>query len=198
MSEELSIKFIKCNTFYKIWSMNMNKKGSMMDVIFTPMWILIIACTIFICFYIWGTFSTNFAPLVNATSSNQTSTAVNNALSDIQISFQSFDYMFPFVVGGLLLVSLIFAFKTGSSVIYAFMSLIFWAFALMFSTIFTNIFGNFALTFPTVASSLPIISYIMDNMKWIVLFWCFLISTIMFTRSKNEDKQLEAQEAFVG
>jgi len=169
--------------------MFINKKASLADSIYMPMYLLIISSTIFIAYYVWITFAINFAPIAAASPNNST---IVQAINDIQGSMANFDYMFPFLVGGLLIVSLLFAFRTGANVMYAYVSVIFWLLALIMSVIFTNIFGSFAVTFPTVANSFPIISYTMNNMKWISLFWAFLISVVMFTRTKAEDNQLRA------
>jgi hypothetical protein len=174
----------------------MNKKASLADSVYVPLYILIIAVTIFIAAYVWSTFSVNFITVVGVNSgvSNQTSIAVNSALLDIQDSFAALDYMFPFFVGGLLIASLIFAFKSGASIIYAFVSLIMWILALIMSVVFTNIFGEFQLAFPTIAAAYPIITQTMNNMKWIALFWAFLISIVMFSRNKQDDDRLQAME----
>jgi hypothetical protein len=173
----------------KIYSLR-NKKGSLADSIFIPMYILIISITIFCAVYVWGAFNVNFTAVIQTTD-NQTQSTLNGAMTDIQDSMAAFDYMFPFLVGMLLITSLIFAFKTGANIVYAFVSLIMWILALIMATIFTNIFGQFQITFPTVAASYPIIVLIMNNMKWIALFWAFLISLVMFTRTNPEEKRIE-------
>jgi hypothetical protein len=182
-------------------NIGMNKKASAADTIYVPLFILIIACTIFIAGYVWVSFSGSFGDMIASQAahgyvSNVTNATIQTALTDIQVSMASFDYVFPLLVGGLLLVSLIFAFKTGASVVYAIVSLFMWALALMFSLIFTNIFGTFQVTFPTMAAQYPIVSYTMNNMKWIVLGWVFLLSVVMFTRNKNEDRQIQQMEAY--
>jgi hypothetical protein len=99
---------------------------------------------------------------------------------------------------GLMIVSLIFAFKTGSSVIYAILSILMWAFALLLSSIFTNIFLEFSSNFPDATANFPIANYIMINIKWVVLFWLFLISVVMFTRSSKENEVISASETAFG
>lgn len=180
--------------------MNNDKRGSLTDTIFIPVYILVVAITIFIAFNVWGGFKTNFIPIVNGTNvanvGNQSVTL--QALEDIQVSFDSFDYAFPFLVGGLMFVSLILAFKRGASAIYAVFSIIIWALAMLMSAVFTNVFGQFETTFPATAASLPIIAYIMNNMKWVVFTWLFLISVVMFTRDKKDDQNLAAAERAFG
>jgi uncharacterized membrane protein len=33
--------------------------------------------------------------------------------------------------------------------------------------------------------------FIFGNIKWLVLFWLFLITVVMFTRTKEEDKAID-------
>lgn len=176
----------------KLWK---DKKGAVTDTIYVPMYLVGIAITIFIGLYIWGAFRTSFADLVAPTPYNSTIVQVMN---NIQVSMASFDFMFPLLVIGLLIISLIFAYKTGASVIYTILSFILWGLAMMMSIIFTNIFGEFESAFPSVSTTLSIIPLIMNNMKWIVLFWVFLISVVMFTRNKREEQQISATEAAFG
>lgn len=173
----------------------MNKRASLMDSVLVPIYLLIVGVTIVVALYVWSTFSTNF---LIATADAPGASIIAQAVSDIQVSLQGYDYMFPFIIGGLLLASIIFAYKTGANVLYAAASLILWAFAMLLSVIITNVFGEFETVFPTVAASIPIIAYSMDNMRWIVLAWLALISLVMFTRDKKDDRQLAAMESVYG
>lgn len=171
----------------------LNRKGSVADSIYVPIYILIIACTIFVAYYVWITFATNFTSLSDTIilPDNRNLTAIT---SEITGSIATLDYMFPVIVLGLLIVSLIFAFRTGASVVYAYVSVFMWVLALIMSAVFANIFEAFAANFPTVSPVFPIVSFIMANIKWIVLGWAFLISVVMFTRNKQEDQTLAAAE----
>lgn len=173
----------------------LNKKASMLDAVYGPAKLLGCAIAIFIGVFIWMSFNTAFQPMTdNMTPAHNSS--IQEAITNVQIGLYSVDYVFPFLVFGLLLVSLIFAYKVGANVIYAVLSLVLWALAMIFSAIFTNVFGAFEATFPQVAAVLPILTYLMNNMKWIVLVWLFLISIVMFTRSTRETSSIAAQEAF--
>ena len=173
---------------------------SLIDSIMVPRYLLIVAITTIIAIFVWFSFQTQMAIVVSGTTSNSTVVTVMN---ELRTTYISIDYMFPFLVLGLLIVSLIFAFKSGASVLYSFISLIFWGFALLLSAVFSNIFELFADSFPTVIVETPIINYIFMNLKWLVLVWAFLISIVMFTRTSNEEGQLndrvyEAREAYYG
>jgi len=172
------------------------KKGSIMDPITVGAVILVCAMTIFVMMNFWGAFDTAIRDVVADSSANESVTAT---LTQLTTTYSYIDYMIPLLVGGLMLVSLILAFKTGAGIIYGFLSLIAWAFALLMSAVYTNVFELFETHFPIVATNYPILVYIMSNMKWIVLAWVFLLSLVMFTRTKAEDKSFTGgMEQFYG
>jgi len=184
-------------------NLSKSKRASLKDAIYVPIYLLVIASTIFVAVYVWYSFQTSMTETVNngvlsGVLSAPSNTTIINAMSDIRGSLQSMDYMFPFIVAGLLMISLIFAFKSGASVLYTFLSIIFWALALLISAILTNIFGQFQMSFPTIATDYPIIVYLMNNMKWIVLAWLALISIVMFTRNKEDDSRIKSMETMYG
>jgi len=162
-----------------------NRKGSIYDPMMVGAVILGIAITILIMLYVWGSFATTMKVAVSGSVANET---VSETIDALTITYSYIDYMIPMLVGGLMLVSLIFAFKTGASIIYAFFSLIAWAFAILMATVYTNVFEQVATSFSGVSA--PILSYTMMNFKWIVLGWLFLVSLVMYTRSKKEDVDL--------
>lgn len=161
------------------------KKGSIMDPITVGAVILACGITIFVMMAFWSAFDTAIRDVVSDSPANE---SVSNTLTSLTMTYSYIDYMIPMLVGGLMIVSLILAFKTGAGIIYAFLSLVVWAFALLMSAVYTNIFEMFAENFPIIASNYPILVFIMANMKWIVLAWVFLLSLVMFTRTKSEDK----------
>ena len=161
------------------------KKASIMDPITVGAVILACAITIFIMMNFWGAFDAAIRDTVSNSPANE---SVSDTLTELTTIYSYIDYMIPMLVGGLMLVSLILAFKTGAGIIYAFLSLIAWAFALLMSAVYTNVFELFEVNFPIVATNYPILVFIMANMKWIVLAWVFLLSLVMFTRTSKEDK----------
>jgi len=161
------------------------KKASIMDPITVGAVILACAMTIFIMMNFWGAFDAAIRDTVSNSPANE---SVSDTLTELTTIYSYIDYMIPMLVGGLMLVSLILAFKTGAGIIYAFLSLIAWAFALLMSAVYTNVFELFEVNFPIVATNYPILVFIMANMKWIVLAWVFLLSLVMFTRTSKEDK----------
>ena len=181
----------------KLQSINIkNKKASIYDPITVGAYILTIAITIFIMIYVWYGFDTGIRTVVAGSIANE---SVIETLDNLTITYGYIDYMIPILVGGLMIVSLILAFKTGAGIIYAFLSLIAWAFALLMSAVYTNVFELFQVNFPVVAGNYPILCFIMSNMKWIVLAWVFLISLVMFTKNSSESKAYNSgMEKFYG
>ena len=176
---------------------------SLQDSIKVPAFILTIAMTIFIAAYIWISFTTTFNDVTTeGLASGQISAAQNasiaEAIGNFDTGIGSMDYGFPIIVVGLLIVSLIFAFKSGAGVIYAILSVIMWALAIFFSMIYKYTFETFSANFPTIAADYPIIVWFMDYINIIVVVWVFLISVVMFTRTKNDDKIMGADQVFTG
>ena len=109
-------------------NLSKSKRASLKDAIYVPIYLLVIASTIFVAVYVWYSFQTSMTETVNngvlsGVLSAPSNTTIINAMSDIRGSLQSMDYMFPFIVAGLLMISLIFAFKSGASVLYTFLSI---------------------------------------------------------------------------
>jgi len=170
-----------------------NKKGSLTDVIFGPASILAIILTFFIAVYVWDSFNTTFQATMVSNLNNETQILMNQSISNISIGLNTIDYIMPIIVAGLLLVSLIFAFKTGASVIYAILSIILWVLALIMSAIFTNIYLQVDESLG-MGTTFIISNFLMTNMKWIVLGWLALISIVIFSRNKSETEAISSSE----
>lgn len=163
---------------------NFGKKGAITDPITVGAVILTIAITAFIMIYIWTGFSSSILVAVADSPANETVTTVVNELT---VTYSWFDYMVPLIVGGLMIVSLILAYKTGAGIIYAFWSFIVWGLGILFANVYQDVFTQFELAFPTTALQFPILVFLFDNYNWIILAWLFLIGIVMFTRTKKED-----------
>jgi hypothetical protein len=178
----------------------MNKKGALTDAIFVPAYILLLTITMFIGLYVWLQFQNGMtstvanSPWISAT---HNATIIND-MASITLSLQGMDYVVPLLVAGLLIVSLVFAFRTGASILYGFVSIILWGFALLMSAVYTNVFETFISSMPDIALQYPIATYLLLNVKWIVLGWLFVISVVMFTRTKREEQNLAAAELAYG
>jgi len=179
----------------------MNKKGSLADSITGPITILIVGFTMIIAVFIFNAVSGFFLSMPLQANINGNGSAINNsiatAVNGLTPAFQTFDYMVPFLVGGLLIASTVLAFRRGASVVYIGFSLIFWALAMLLTSVFSNVFFTIVATPILVATNaqFPILNWIMGNLNIVVLGWLFILSVVMFTRNKREDQAISAAEA---
>jgi hypothetical protein len=97
-----------------------------------------------------------------------------------------------------MIVSIVFAFKTGTNIVWGILSIIMWAVALLISSVFVNVYIQFADQFPTIYTSLPILDIIMSNLHWVVLCWVAIISLVMFRKNNVEDDMSEIQRSVYG
>jgi len=177
----------KLNKTMKTPSFNFNmqnKKGSLVDPIFSGAYILKIAITILIAVFVWFSFQTLMADQIIGSPSES---ILTNVMNNLSASYLSMDYMFPFIVGGLLLVSTIFAFKTGANIIWAWISIIIWVIALLLSALFVNVYLTISDEFPTIYTQFPIMDVIMTNLHWFTLAWLAVITAVMFRKNNAED-----------
>lgn len=173
-----------------------NKKASLLDPIFSGAYILKVAATILICVFVWLSFQTLMIQQIQGAPSE---TILTSVMSSLTSAYYSMDYMFPFVVGGLLIVSTIFAFKTGANIVWGIISIIIWAVALLMSALFVNVYLAVSDQFPSIYAQFPVMDVIMTNLHWFTLFWLAIISAVMFRKNNIEDDATGgAQARFYG
>jgi len=176
-------------------SISGNKKGSLMDPIFSSAYILKIVVTILICLFVWVAFQTVMEEQIAGTDSES---VIQPVLDALETAYFSIDYVFPFLVGALMIISLILAFKTGSNIVWGILSIIIWALALLMASVFVNVYISVSDEFPTIYANMPIMDIIMSNMVWIVLFWLAVICLVMFRKNNIEDDASKIQGRFYG
>lgn len=173
-----------------------DKRGSIVDPIFSTAYILKIVVTILICLAVWVGFQTIMSDTIAGGSSE---TILTPVLNELQAAYFSIDYVIPILVGGLMIISLIFAFKTGSNVVWGILSIVVWALALLMATVFTNVYISVSNAFPTIVAQMPVMDTIMMNLRWFVLAWVAAISAVMFRKNNAEDEVSQIQRmAYTG
>jgi len=171
-----------------------NKRGSIPDVIFGGAYLLKVAITIVICVFIWLAFQNLMADVVAGSSSETLITSVMTTLTN---AYYSMDYLFPFIVGGLLLISTIFAYKTGSNILLGAISFILWIIAVILSALFVNVYLAVTDEFPTIYAAFPIMDIIMSNLHFFTLGWLAILTLVMFRKNNREDTS-NMDKAFYG
>jgi hypothetical protein len=162
-----------------------NKKGSILDPILSSAYILKIAITIIIALIIWAGFNSTMTEILAGTDSEE---VLSPVLATLTGAYGTFDYMFPVIVGGLMIISLIFAYKTGANYVLGIISFLFWIITVLLSTVFTNVYIAVTNEFPNVIIENPIMDAIMMNIRWVALAWIAAISAVMFRKDSKEDE----------
>lgn len=162
-----------------------NKKGSILDPILSSAYVLKIAITIIIASIVWVSFNEIMTNLIAGTDKEA---VLSPVLSTLTSAYASFDYMFPFLIGGLMIISLIFAYKTGANYIWGIVSFLFWIITVLLATVFTNVYIAVTNEFPNVITDNPIMDILMINLRWIALIWIAVISAVMFRKNTQEDE----------
>ena len=166
-----------------------------MDPILSGAFIVKTTIVIYIALVVWVGFSDVMQEIIAGTPSESVLDPVITALST---AYFSLDYVFPFLVGGLMIISLIFAFKTGTNYVWGILSLIFWGLSVLFATVFTNVYLMVSNQFPTLYAQMPIMDIIMINLRWLSLAWIAAISAVMFRKDNKEDEASETARRFYG
>jgi hypothetical protein len=172
-----------------------SKKASLVEPIFAGAFILKTSVVILIALFVWISFQTLMEAQIVGTSSE---TVLTGVLSSLRSAYFSMDYVFPFLVGGLLIVSTIFAYKTGTNIIWGIFSIIIWAVALLLSSVFVNVYLSVSEEFPAIYAEMPVMDIIMSNLHWLTLFWLVILSAVMFRKSNVEDDASGGQARFYG
>ena len=167
----------------------MNKRGSLTDVIFGGAYLLKVAVTMVVCVFIWLAFQS----LMTETITGRPSEGVlTNVMTTLTNAYMSMDYLFRLVVGGLLIISTVFAYKTGSNFLLGAISIIMWVVAVILSALFVNVYLTVTDQFPTIYAAFPIMDIIMSNLHFVTLGWLAIITLVMFRKNNKEDGDISA------
>ncbi len=166
------------------YSGRMNKRGALPDVIFGGAYLLKVSVTIVICVFIWVSFQ---ALMIEEIQGKPSETVLTNVMTTLTNAYYSMDYLFPFVIGGLLIISTIFAYKTGSNILLGAISIIIWIVAIVLAALFVNIYITVTNEFPTIYAAFPVMDIIMSNLHFFSLGWLTIITLVMFRKNNKED-----------
>ncbi|MDD4110153.1 MAG: hypothetical protein PHS54_01215 [Clostridia bacterium] len=143
-----------------------------------------VAITIIVCVFVWLAFQSLMSDVVAGSAS---SSLIESVMATLTSAYDSMDFLFPFIVGGLLLVSTIFAYKTGSNVLLAIISFILWIISVILSVLFVNVYLAVSGEFPTIYAAFPVMDIIMSNLHFFTLGWLAIITLVMFRKNNKED-----------
>ena len=176
-------------------SISGNKRGSVLDPIFSSAYVLKIAVTILIMLFVWVSFQAGMEDVI---AGEHVEGVLQPVMDLLRSAYFSMDYVFPMLVGGLMILSLVFAFKTGANIIWGIFSIIVWFVSLIISALFVNVYITVSNEFPAIYTEMPIMDIIMSNLHWIVLMWLAVICFVMFRKNNLEDDATKMQRGFYG
>jgi len=124
-------------------------------------------------------------------------TVLTSVMATLTSAYFSMDYLFPFIVGGLLIISTVFAYKTGSNILLGAISFVLWIVTVILSAVFVNVYLTITEEFPTIYAAFPIMDIIMSNLHFFSLGWLAIITLVMFRKNNKEDTS-SMDERFYG
>lgn len=127
----------------------MNKKGQlgMQQIFFVMAFLFATAIFIVILYYVWGQIATPFEEAVNSVlPEGETTYNVSIMNSAVSGGASMFNVMFPFLILGLIIMSIVFAFNTESHPMFFFISIILLIVAIILAVVFSNVFQQITET----------------------------------------------------
>jgi hypothetical protein len=161
----------------------MNKKGFVGDIIFVLVFIFITVVCIAVGYTIYNnwTDATEDMEMFN-TSINENITASAN------VTLAGFDYLFIFIVVGLVILTIISTFTIQTHPIFFFISSLLLVIAVIFAGEFANIYDTIVGTtgFTGVEGAYPVVTYFMNNFPTMMLIFGAILLVILFAKEKMQ------------
>ena len=169
---------------------SLNKKGFMDMEAFFYIIAFLFATVIFIVllFYIWGQVSPNLETGINDAIPDGSATYNISTTNDqVNTGVTIFNVMFPLLIIGLLIFTLIMAFNTNSGIMFFFISVGIMVVVIILGVVFSNIYQNLTTTTPLADSSntLGIMKIFMDNFPTIVMILFGIMMLVLFISGRS-------------
>ena len=167
----------KKNTMNGFMARKHNKKGSLLDLLFIGVGLVVVSVVLLVTFKINDSLNTKFQDLTDLSTDDKVAVGkVNTFYSG------GMDGMFLFITIGLCLVSLIMAMLVRVHPVFLFIYLILFIVVLFLSGIFSNIYLNIANNseFSSQASQLTFTTHIMAKLPIIILIFGSILAIVMF------------------
>ena len=161
-----------------------NKKGNIADVVYLPVFLLLLVFTIVVSYVIYGAIHTEF----NAADSQIPSEVLeefNANYNTFPVVFSSF-FLIAFV--GFMISTIVSAFFIRSHPIFYFISVIVFAVMTVISAIFSNVYELFVTDMVSgFSTSFPIISHVMTYLPYFVLVFSAIVAIALYTKGGGDD-----------
>lgn len=159
---------------------NMNKKGSLFDMLYLIIIMLVFAMTVFLGYKIMIDYNENAADLLTTEESV-------NAMNNGELALTNMDYIFIVLIIGDIIAMIIGAFLLKSHPAFFFAALFFLALLIFLAATMSNIFETFSEEeqfSDEVATEFPIIIHMMESLPKFVLIGGAFVLLVLFVKEK--------------
>jgi len=166
---------------------------SVIDPIKTGGYFLVLVLTAIIALFIWVQFQ---ATMTDTLDGDPFYTQITDIMNELRTSYFYMDYLIPILIGGLMIISFVFAYRAGASIVLAVMSFVVWGIGILISSVYTNVYLTYTATFPSIITDVPMMDFIMTNFKWFMLFWLAIITLLTFRKTTGEESSNLRQQYY--
>jgi len=161
----------------------MNKKGFVGDIIFILIVLFLTVISTLVGYTIYNKYVEGTADMeIFNTSANNNITAMG------QTTMKNFDYLFIFIVVGLIIMTIISTFSIRTHPIFFFISVLLLILAIIFSGTFANIYETFIGTeaFAEAGTQYTVMGYFMSHFPTMILLIGAILLIILFAKEKMQ------------
>jgi len=161
----------------------MNKKGFVGDIIFVLVFIFITVVSIAVGWMVYSNYTDATADM------DMFNTSINdNITASAETTLAGFDYLFVFMVVGLIILTIISTFSIQTHPVFFFISSLLLVISVIFAGEFANIFETItgASAFTGFEAGYPVITYFMNHFPTIMLIIGAILLIILFAKEKMQ------------
>jgi len=161
-----------------------SNKGSVLDIIVGVVLIVAVSIAVLFAHFLIVEFNKNYTgPRDNG---------FNQTMADGKQAIQIFDYGIVFVLGGLMLATIILAFYIPTHPVLFTFSLIVLIIALLITGIYSNLFVKIATTpqLQGTTNQFPVLYHMIKNLPVIVLGYGIILTIVMYTAGKKGKRRI--------
>lgn len=163
---------------------NIKKKGSVLDIIFIMILLFVTGITIVAGYTIYHKYSESIVTMPEFNTSRQ-----QNITATANITLNSFDYLFVFIMVGLLIMVIISSFQIQTHPIFFFISIFLLIIAILLSSSLANIYESIIgeADFAAAGSQYVVMGYVFQHFPTVILIIGAILFIILFAKSRMEE-----------
>lgn len=161
-----------------------SKKGSILDIIVGVVLIIAVSIAVLFSHFLIVEFNQNY--------SGPRHSGFNQTMEEGKQAVEMFDYGIVFVLGGLMLATIILAFYIPTHPVMFAFSLIVLIIALLITGIYSNLFIKIATTsqLRSTTNQFPILYHMIENLPVIVLGYGIILTIVMYTAGEKRKRRI--------